>query len=164
MLKNQNAKIKQIIFIAVTALIIILILMLFLRSCQCGKPPPNINETTESKTLDFTSNNESNTSIIIPGVNGINMKSGQLEQKVDFYNPDENNCLFLISLYLSDDTLIWQSDLIRPSEHITQITLKQKLQRGLYRNCRLVYDCYTLDEKKHSQWWSGKNRNKLILI
>lgn len=75
------------------------------------------------------------------------MKSGQLEQKVDFYNPDENNCLFLISLYLSDDTLIWQSDLIRPSEHITQITLKQKLQRGLYRNCRLVYDCYTLDEK-----------------
>jgi len=146
-LKNQNARIKQIIFIAVTALIIILILMLFLRSCQCGKPPPNINETTESKTLDFTSNNESNTSIIIPGVNGINMKSGQLEQKVDFYNPDENNCLFLITLYLSDDTLIWQSDLIRPSEHITQITLKQKLQRGLYRNCRLVYDCYTLDEK-----------------
>lgn len=147
MLKNQNAKIKQIIFITVTALIIILILILFLRSCQCGKPPPNINEPTESKTLDFTSNNESNTSIIIPGVNGINIKSGQLEQKVDFYNPDENNCLFLISLYLSDDTLIWQSDLIRPSEHITQITLKQKLQRGLYRNCRLVYDCYTFDEK-----------------
>ncbi len=147
MLKNQNAKIKQIIFIAVTALIIILILMLFLRSYQCGKPPPNINEPTESKTLDFTSNNESNTSIIIPGVNGINMKSGQLEQKVDFYNPDENNCLFLISIYLSDDTLIWQSDLIRPSEHITQITLKQKLQRGLYRNCRLVYDCYAFDEK-----------------
>lgn len=86
-------------------------------------------------------------SIIIPGVNGINLKSNQLEQKVDFYNPDKNNCYFRITLYLSDDTLIWQSNLIEPSKHITEIKLNQALQRGLYRNCRLVYDCYTLDEK-----------------
>lgn len=147
-MQNQNKKKKQILVISIAVLIVVFILLLmFLRSCQCSKPPPNEKETTETNVLDFTPNNESSDSIIIPGINGMNLKSNQLEQKVDFYNPDENNCYFQISLYLSDNTLIWQSDLIKPSEHITQITLKQKLQRGLYRNCRLVYDCYTLDDK-----------------
>lgn len=120
---------------------------MFLRSCQCSKPPPNEKETTETNVLDFTPRNESSDSIIIPGISGMNLKSNQLEQTVDFYNPEENNCFFQISFYLSDNTLIWQSNLIKPSEHITEITLNQKLEKGLYRNCRLVYNCYTLDDK-----------------
>ena len=148
MKEKQSKRNKRVIIVLLTAFIIILILLLLLRSCQSGKPPPKVNDTTtESKTLDFVPNNETSQSIIIPGVNGINLKSNQLEQKVDFYNPDKNNCYFRITLYLSDDTLIWQSNLIEPSKHIIEIKLNQALQRGLYRNCRLVYDCYTLDEK-----------------
>lgn len=147
-MNEKQSKRKMNVIIVLLAAFIILILLLLLRSCQSGKPPPNVNDTTtESKTLDFVPNNETSQSIIIPGVNGINLKSNQLKQKVDFYNPAKNNCYFRITLYLSDDTLIWQSGLIKPSEHITEITLNQKLQRGLYSNCRLVYDCYTLDEK-----------------
>lgn len=147
MQEKQNIRKKNVVIILLATFIIILILMLLLRSCQSGKLLLNVNDTTESKVLDFVPNNETNQSIIIPGVNGMNLKSNQLKQKVDFYNPDKNNCYFRITLYLSDDTLIWQSNLIEPSKHITEIKLNQALQRGLYRNCRLVYDCYTLDEK-----------------
>lgn len=87
----------------------------------------------------------------------MNLKSGQLNQTVDFYNPAENNCYFQISLFLSDDTLIWKSDYIAPSEHITDITLHQELLKGLYPNCRLLYECYTLDAK------SPLNSGEMIL-
>ena len=75
------------------------------------------------------------------------MKSGQLQQSVDFYNPEQNACYFVLSLYLSDDTLIFQSDFLAPGEHISEIMLNQALQRGVYGKCRLVYECFTLDNK-----------------
>lgn len=96
--------------------------------------------------LDFTPAAE-NKSIQIPAVTGIYMRAGELKQTVDFYNPKENNCYFVISLYLSDDTLIYKSDMIAPAEQIKEITLLQELKRGIYRNCRLVYNCYSLDNK-----------------
>ena len=37
---------------------------------------------------------------------------------------------------------------------ISEITLYKELQRGLYKNCRLVYDCYSLNDK--SQLNSGE--------
>ena len=37
--------------------------------------------------------------------------------------------------------------MIAPTEHIKEITLLQELERGIYRNCRLVYNCYSLDNK-----------------
>lgn len=75
------------------------------------------------------------------------MKSGQIQQTVDFYNPEQNACSFVLSLYLSDDTLIYQSDFLAPGEHIVEITLNQALQQGVYGKCRLVYECFTLDNK-----------------
>lgn len=136
---------KYIIIAAVT--VILLLIFLLLRSCNCSNHPNGDSSTTESKTLDFIPNNSKGDSIIIPAINGMNMKSEQLQQKVDFSNPEENTCYFQISLYLSDDTLLWQSEYIAPSENITDITLNQKLERGVYQNCRLVYDCFLLDDK-----------------
>ena len=36
---------------------------------------------------------------------------------------------------------------LAPAETIPEITLLQALQKGTYRNCRIVYNCYTLDSK-----------------
>lgn len=134
-------------------IVVILVLLLLLKCCnnKSNTPPPSgdtSQTTSTTKPLDFIpAVDASPNSITIPAVSGINLKSGQLQQKVDFYNPKENQCYFVISIYLSDDTLIYKSDYIAPAETITEITLLQTLQKGTYRNCRIVYNCYTLDNK-----------------
>lgn len=140
---------RRRVFSIIIAIVIIIVLILSLRCCQSGTPDNNGSgsETTETekKTLDFTPAEERR--IKIPAVTGINLKAGQLRQTVDFHNPKENDCYFVLSLYLSDDTLIYQSDMLAPSEQISEIELLQELQRGIYRNCRLVYSCFALDGK-----------------
>lgn len=132
---------------------VILVLLLLLKCCnnKSNTPPPSgdtSQTTSTTKPLDFVPAVDApQNSITIPAVSGLNLKSGQLQQKVDFYNPKENQCYFVISIYLSDDTLIYKSDYLAPAETITEITLLQTLQKGTYRNCRMVYNCYTLDSK-----------------
>ncbi len=140
---------KMLPIIVLSVLLIIAIIIIFLlRSCNSSIPPNNEQSTTTSSTLDFKPYAEyRDKSISIPGMTGLDFKAGQLKQVVDFYNPENNPCYFVISLYLSDCTLIYQSDYLAPSEHINEINLKQTLQRGLYGNCRLLYNCYSLDTK-----------------
>ena len=132
----------------VVLLSVIVVIILLLRSCGAGTGTVATNTTPPKNTLDFTPAGEcADNTITIPGMTGITMKSGQLQQTVDFYNPEQNACCFVLSLYLSDDTLIYQSDFLAPGEHISEITLNQALQRGVYGKCRLVYECFTLDNK-----------------
>ncbi len=135
-------------------IVVILVLLLLLKCCSNKASTPSPSEDTSptpsstDKTLDFIPAVDApSNSITIPAVTGINLKSGQLQQKVDFYNPKENQCYFVISIYLSDDTLIYKSDFLAPTETITEINLLQTLQKGTYQNCRIVYNCYTLDSK-----------------
>lgn len=132
---------------AVVILIIVIVILLLLRCCGSEKPKDDNNTiaTTSQNELDFTPHNDSVGKIKLPIVSGLNMRAGQLQQTVDFYNPNEN-CYFVISLYLSDGTLIYKSDMIAPSEYITEITLLQPLQRGIYNKCNMVFDCYALDK------------------
>ncbi len=149
MMKNKR---KWYIIGALMIIALVIAIILLLRSCNGGIPPDTPSEITQSTTsdkeLDFTPAGDNDRRIQIPAVTGLYMRAEQLQQMVDFYNPKENNCYFVISLYLSDDTLIYKSDMIAPGEHITDITLLQELQRGIYRNCRMVYNCYSLDSKK----------------
>lgn len=150
---DLEKKKKYIIALILLFVAVIMLVWLFY-SCQSHKTNPTAaTTTTESKSLDFTPYNTADT-ITIPGIDGLNLKAGQLNQQVDFCNPSQNKCYFQISLFLSDDTLMWKSDYIAPSEEISEITLFKELQRGLYKNCRLVYDCYSLNDK--SQLNSGE--------
>lgn len=132
--------------IVVVLILTVIILLLCLQQCGNDSPAPPA-ETEPNKILDFTpmEGKEEENSITIPGTNGIFLKPNQLNQQVNFYNPEKNNCLFVISLYLSDDTLIFQSDYIRPGDQLTEITLLTELQKGIYQNCRLVYECFSMD-------------------
>ena len=151
---KNGGKRKRTLILGIIVLTVIIIILLCLRCCNntASDNTENLPERDTSETtnqgLDFVpADDESKHSIQIPAMTGMYLKAGQLEQTVDFYNPKDNNCFFVLSLYLSDGTLIYKSDMLAPSEHITDITLSQELQRGLYRNCRLVYNCYSLDGK-----------------
>ena len=137
---------KRIAGVVLLASVVVIILLL--RSCGAGTGTVPTDITPPKNTLDFTPVGErQDNTITIPGMTGITMKSGQLQQTVDFYNPEQNACYFVLSLYLSDDTLIYLSDFLAPGEHISEIMLNQALQRGVYGKCRLVYECFTLDNK-----------------
>lgn len=131
-------------------IIILLIALIVLLLAYCHKStdnPPATTETTQ-KPLDFEEyQNYKNQSISIPGTSGIILKSNSLSQTVDFYNPAENQCYFIITLCLSDGTMIYKSDYIAPGEKITDIELLQTLKQGIYKNCTLNYDCFTLTTK-----------------
>lgn len=137
---------KRIAVIVLLAVVIVVILLL--RSCGDSPLIPTTDTDPTKGTLNFTpAGEQQNNTIKIPGMTGIVMQAGQLVQTVDFHNPKENACYFVLSLYLSDDTLIYQSDYLAPGERITEIVLNQTLQRGMYGKCRLVYQCFTLDNK-----------------
>lgn len=137
------------ILVLFVGIIILILIILSLRCCNNTTKQQSFTSTQETtNTLDFSPYESGNANnISIPGMSGINLKAGQTNQIVDFYNPSKNECLFKMELFLSDGTLIWKSDYIAPSEHISEITLLQTLQKGIYKNCKLIYNCYTVDSK-----------------
>ena len=139
----MSKKAKRILIISVSALLIILIVFIVMNKTVTGSI--NVNDNSD-KSLDFVAR-EDNSTIELPATTGIYLKADTLNQSVDFYNPDNNRCYFIISVYLSDDTLIYRSDYIKPAQHIYDIQLNQELQSGIYQNCKMVYNCFSLDTK-----------------
>lgn len=88
-------------------------------------------------------NTSASNNIAIPGFESLVFTSGQSTQKVNFYNPEENSCLFQLELY-ADDTLLWKSGYIEPGKGYYTIELIEPLITGTY-NGRLHYDCYLAD-------------------
>lgn len=86
--------------------------------------------------------------IAIPGYEGLTLQAGAKKQSLRLPNPAENHCYFQISLYLADDTLLWQSDLIKPGKTSAPITLSRILEPGAYPGAILRYACFRLDREK----------------
>ncbi len=139
-------KYKRLIAIISLTVVVIIALFLILRACNYNSGYNKSTDESTSKPLDFVPIGEANR-ITIPAVTGLALNAGSIHQTVNLHNPSENSCFFVISIYLSDDTLIYESDYLAPSEQLNEIELTQELQRGIYRNCRMVYSCYSLNDK-----------------
>ena len=151
-MKNQSTKSRLLACLLAVAVIVIIILIIsLLRSCGStddNKATPYTPDSTQANTLNFTPYDKPKGGVIsIPATSGMCFSADQLQQTVDLSNPKQNNCYFVITLTLSDGTEIFKSDYLAPSKNITEITLNQPLQRGLYKNCKLLYSCYSLDDK-----------------
>lgn len=90
--------------------------------------------------LDFEG--DASCGIEIPASRGYNLLHSQTEQDIKFSNPNGNKCDFIISIYLSDGTIIYRSERIKPGVVISKVTLLQTLQAGVYKNVVVTYDCY----------------------
>ncbi len=92
-----------------------------------------------------TGQRDSAGSIAIPGYEKLIMRAGQVEQIVDFYNPEENECYIRISLILKNGAELFSSGMIKPGQRINKIEISRPLKAGTYRDTALRYDCYTLE-------------------
>ncbi len=84
--------------------------------------------------------------IEIPGYESITIPSGTKDVKVDITNPENNQVYFEVSFYLPDtDEVIYQSKMIKPGQHIYEITLEHEMEAGEYP-LTVKYATYSADK------------------
>lgn len=92
-------------------------------------------EFEEEQTYEENDNNVAGVSkgIEIPGYKSINIVADKEDVRVDLTNPESNDVYFQISFYLPDtDEIIYTSKLIKPGQHIYDITLEHGISKGEY--------------------------------
>jgi len=83
--------------------------------------------------------------IAVPGFDSLVFVTDRKEQKVNFYNPSENQCLFLMTLYV-DNKEYWKSGYVKPGDGYYNITLNNPLSIGIY-DAYLNIQCFKEDGK-----------------
>lgn len=131
------------IYMATTVALIALLLIFALKGYN-DAPTPNQSGTADSTAATVK---KSPDSIAIPGYEMLELKADSKEQSLCMPNPPQNCCYFLISLYLENGTLLWQSELIEPGANSKPMVLSMALKKGMYPNAVLRYSCYSQDEK-----------------
>lgn len=127
-------------------LILLIILMLIIgigTICYLRQVVPLLDTKGEDKT-DVVKNDSS---ISIPGYEGLTLSANTKRQKVSLPNPAENTCYFVITLLLEDGTVLWKSDYIEPGETSKPIKLTTKLSAGNYP-ALMKYECFKMNESK----------------
>ena len=127
-------------------LLIVGIVAIGIYAIFCRQPIQTPDNSSLIQNAEDPPKNEN--SISIPGYEGITLKAGSLEQTISLSNPVQNTCYFVITLYLEDGTLLWQSDYIKPGETSSPIVLNQPLEKGNYPNAVLQYSCFKMDSEK----------------
>ncbi len=149
--KKQKVDIRIILLSALLLVALIVILVLCLKSCNGNTHNPHGDNTPavigggdpipedEGKQKDYGSTH-------LPAYGSLTFEAKKKEQTVVLKNPGENSCLIRISLILADGTTIYQSELVKPGYYTLPITLVAPMERGIYRNVTLKYECFTDDE------------------
>lgn len=81
--------------------------------------------------------------IAIPGITSLVFHADTTEQKVNFYNPEENDCLFLMRLYVNDKCY-WESGYVESGKGYYTITLSEPIPLGTY-TAHLQVQCFKED-------------------
>lgn len=137
----KKKKTFLIIMILLLLLICVAILFSFGRSPEKILLPSDENAEEWSGNQNLPNGEKSETKTIkIPGFDSLAFKANQKEQKVNFYNPKENTCLFRMTLFV-DDVQYWQSGYVEPGKGFYDITLDNVLESGDY-DAYLLIECY----------------------
>ncbi len=83
--------------------------------------------------------------IAVPGFEKMTIRAGTTSQDIWIYNPEKNNCYFVVSIILPDGKTVYKSGYIAPGKAIYKAEFTQQIRAGIYENTVLQYDFYTLD-------------------
>lgn len=133
-----------LIILLFVILLLIAFIFLFNRQGKTDNPLLPIDKLAEKwkGDQDLPTNGE-NKEIDIPGFKTLVFYTNQTSQKVYFYNPKENDCLFKLTLY-ADDKQLWESGYIQPNDGYYDIEISDSLNVGEYTG-KLLYQCYKDD-------------------
>ena len=85
--------------------------------------------------------------ISIKTASGYCFTSNNTRQAFEVTNCDINKYAFILTIYLSDGTMICKTPLVSPGETLTEITLVQPLKTGRYGGVIFAYEFYTTDSE-----------------
>lgn len=108
-------------------------------------PQFEAEQTRQASEISDTGSVESG--IQIPGYKSITIPADTTDVSVELVNPDENKVYFEISFYLPDtDETIYTSKLMKPGQHIYDITLAHAMEAGEYP-LTVKYTTYSADNQ-----------------
>ena len=146
----MNEKKKKVSPLTIILCILLVVAVLVIVKLSSAPPPPEDNIPTvigggepipEAQNVPKDVGN-----IHLPAYGGLTFTAGAKEQDDVLQNPGENSCLIRISLILADGTTIYQSELVKPGYYTKPITLIAPMERGIYRDVTMKYECFTDDE------------------
>lgn len=108
--------------------------------------PIDPNATDYSQSDGYNQGGSAGDSIEIPGYKSIPIAADSTRVAVDFRNPADNPCYFVIRLTLEDGTELYRSDLIPPGKGIESITLSKPLPEGEYA-AFVQYETYSIEDQ-----------------
>lgn len=147
---NKKTKIgKNLILIGVTALVCLLI-FIFLGYQFWLKP--GVEVQPEMGGIQFeddqfrTEATQAAESISIPGFDAWTIPRGRTKVDTHFYNPENNNCYFILTVTL-DDTgeTIYESKYLKPGQHLYEVELLTAMEAGTY-SATLHYSTFSTDD------------------
>ena len=84
--------------------------------------------------------------IAIPGTTKLILGANRLSQKVNIYNPAENSCLMVFTLF-ANGKVLWKSGYCKPGDGYYEIELSKELTAGTYDGS-ILHECYDLNGNK----------------
>ena len=106
---------------------------------------PDLDPNAKDKDDTPSKAQSSEGGIAIPGFKTVYLKAGVKEQKVSLENPAANRCYFVMTLMLKDGTVLYKSKMVEPGKGIYDITMNKALDKGVYEDCVLKYETYSMD-------------------
>lgn len=146
----MDQKKKKIVIIVVILAVIIgaVGIYLYTRPKEVTNYAKGEFEADQEKPVSETSAGGAEAGIQIPGYKSIVIEAGTKDVSVELMNPEENNVYFEISFYLPDtDETIYTSKLIKPGQHLYEITLEREMEAGEYP-LTVKYATFSADDEQ----------------
>lgn len=155
--KNVTYLAMSLILLAITVLSLIVVCL-----NKCSNDKPYVSSGIKWDGNNITVNHDKNEKYIaIPCFTDLTFRANQTAQRVNIYNPEENECIMDFSIVLSDGAVIWETDNTRPGYGFHDIELTKPLSSGVYE-ARLITRCFTMDKKSELNGSSFKFKIKVI--
>lgn len=139
---QKKYRVLVVILLLVIAALLGIILWQYFAQSSAGTltEDPNAVNTREPDAQKGGTGN-----IAVPGFEKMTIRAGTTSQDIWIYNPEKNNCYFVVSIILPDGKTVYKSGFIAPGKAIYKAEFTQQIRAGIYENTVLQYDFYTLD-------------------
>ncbi len=139
---------KRLKYLILGVIILLFIgLILSTQQCDTDTPPDSSSEgiSADEGAVDWEgyknpSEGLQSGGIAIPGFEKLTFKADQVKQQVNFQNPETNDCLFLMTLYVENEEY-WQSGYVEAGKGYYNIELYKPISAGEY-DAELRIQCF----------------------
>ncbi len=143
--KKKLSKQNIVIILLLLALTASVVYGMVSRKSQVAEEGETFEAVFEEEQTKATIEEDDGRGIKIPGYSTIVVEADKKNVNVDIMNPEENEVYFKVKFILSESgELIYESQLIKPGQHLYEIELVRGLAAGEYK-LLIEYETFLMD-------------------